>query len=718
MESIFKDMFGSDLFEKPYDSYEEYMSDIYNQAELLIIYYLRCVGFDENVDYESIEKLKQEENSKISENIKKYSSFAKDEFSKAAFLIKSRLKESIKKKKNFFAFEYIRSTYSLTDLESFLLVLSMIECSDNKYTKIFKALYNDPEKSLTDYDLAIKLYFFVYDISEIQSGYDIKLDLMSKFSTLIFRPYTQELDQRLFSFIESNGRSKIDLRGVQCLTGDENKPLLVMEDIPERMVSVAYENKKGETIFYYLNGPEGIGKRTIAKRFASILDTSLILIDVMQLDITDQKIFYEVLITACREAIINQGVLCFFNFDYFMSEENENYQYINLIMSTARQYSALVVILSKDPIKKRNMFNDYMWLDIRVPLPNKDESIKLWQRCLSDVSLDEKIEPYEMANKFTFTPGQIIGTAIESKKLKLWKQSQTISKKEFYDCAYAQIVHDLEKKATLIYARYNWDQLILDKEQKDMLKNACDQVRFKHIVYDKWGFEKRLAYGRGVSMLFAGPPGTGKTMAAQVVANDLGIEIYKVDLSQIVSKYIGETEKNLNDLFNEAKKSNVILFFDETDALLGKRTEVKDSHDKNSNLETSYLLQKMEEYDGITVMSTNYLENIDQAFFRRISYVIHFPFPDVESRKKIWENMYPENVPLEEDVDFDYLANQFEIAGGNIKNIAVVSAFLAAKENSKVGMKHIIKAIKYELTKQGKTVLREDFGEHGYLLNT
>lgn len=718
MESIFKDMFGSDLFEKPYDSYEEYMSDIYNQAELLIIYYLRCVGFDENVDYESIEKLNQEENSKISENIKKYSSFAKDEFSKAAFLIKSRLKESIKKKKNFFAFEYIRSTYNLTDLESFLLVLSMIECSDNKYTKIFKALYNDPEKSLTDYDLAIKLYFFVYDVSEVQSGYDIKLDLMSKFSTLIFRPYVQKLDQRLFSFIESNGRSKIDLRGVQCVTKNENKPLLVMEDIPERMASVAYENKKGETIFYYLNGPEGIGKRTIAKRFASILDTSLILIDVMQLNVADQKIFYEILITVCREAIINQGVLCFFNFDYFMSEENENYQYIDLIMSTARQYSALVVILSKDPIKKRNMFNDYMWLDIRVPLPNKDESIKLWQKCLSDVSLDEKIEPYEMANKFTFTPGQIIGTAIESKKLKLWKQSQTISKKEFYDCAYAQIVHDLEKKATLIYARYNWDQLILDKEQKDMLKNACDQVRFKHIVYDKWGFEKRLAYGRGVSMLFAGPPGTGKTMAAQVVANDLGIEIYKVDLSQIVSKYIGETEKNLNDLFNEAKKSNVILFFDETDALLGKRTEVKDSHDKNSNLETSYLLQKMEEYDGITVMSTNYLENIDQAFFRRISYVIHFPFPDVESRKKIWENMYPENVPLEEDVDFDYLANQFEIAGGNIKNIAVVSAFLAAKENSKVGMKHIIKAIKYELTKQGKTLLREDFGEHGYLLNT
>ena len=206
-------------------------------------------------------------------------------------------------------------------------------------------------------------------------------------------------------------------------------------------------------------------------------------------------------------------------------------------------------------------------------------------------------------------------------------------------------------------------------------------------------------------------------MAARVVANALGIEIYKVNLSQIMSKYIGETEKNLNVLFDEAKKSNVILFFDETDALFGKRTEVKDSHDKNANLETSYLLQKMEEYDGITVMSTNYLENIDAAFFRRISYVIHFPFPDEKSRKAIWKGMYPKEVPMSEDIDFDYLARQFELSGGNIKNIAVTSAFLAAKNDDKLKMKHILKALKYELTKQGKTLLKEDFGEFAYMLD-
>ena len=218
-------------------------------------------------------------------------------------------------------------------------------------------------------------------------------------------------------------------------------------------------------------------------------------------------------------------------------------------------------------------------------------------------------------------------------------------------------------------------------------------------------------------MLFAGPPRTGKTMAAQVVANELGLDIYKIYLSQIVSKYIGETEKNLNDLFNEAKKSNVILFFDETDALFGKRTEVKSSHDKNANIETSYLLQKMEEYDGITIMTTNYLENIDKAFFRRISYVIHFAFPNKDSRKKIWKNMYPKEMPLSKNIDFNYLARQFEISGGSIKNIALTSAFMAARDEKPLEMKHIILAVKYELGKQGKTLIKDDFSEYSYLLD-
>ena len=256
----------------------------------------------------------------------------------------------------------------------------------------------------------------------------------------------------------------------------------------------------------------------------------------------------------------------------------------------------------------------------------------------------------------------------------------------------------------------------MQKNQKDIIKVACDRVKYKHIVYDKWGMGKRVLYGRGLSMLFAGPPGTGKTMAAQVISNELGLEIYRVDLSKIVSKYIGETEKNLREVFDSAKRSNVILLFDETDAILGKRTEVKDSHDKNANMETSYLLQKMEEYDGITIMTTNFTENIDKAFFRRISYVVHFTMPDYVSRKEIWQKMFPKETPLSEDIDFEFLAKNFEISGGNIKNIVLSSCFMAASESKKVEMKHIVKALEYEIKKQGKMVSKNDFAEYSYLI--
>ena len=203
----------------------------------------------------------------------------------------------------------------------------------------------------------------------------------------------------------------------------------------------------------------------------------------------------------------------------------------------------------------------------------------------------------------------------------------------------------MENKATHIKPKRLWDEVILPPEQKELLRNACNQVKFRHVVYGEWGFEKKLSYGKGVSILFAGPPGTGKTMSAEVVAKELMLEIYKIDLSQVISKYIGETEKNLHEIFHEAQFSNAILFFDEADALFGKRSEVKDSHDKYANIETAYLLQKIEEYAGITILATNFSQNIDDAFMRRLNYVIKFPFPDAEYREKIWRSMFPAEAP-------------------------------------------------------------------------
>jgi len=201
------------------------------------------------------------------------------------------------------------------------------------------------------------------------------------------------------------------------------------------------------------------------------------------------------------------------------------------------------------------------------------------------------------------------------------------------------------------------------------------------------------------------------------MANELMLELYKIDLSQLISKYIGETEKNLHEVFLEANRSNAILFFDEADALFGKRSEVKDSHDRYANMETAYLLQKMEEYEGISILATNYQQNIDEAFMRRINYVIKFPFPDAEYRKLLWNAMLPEETPRSADIDISFLAETFPFAGGNIKNIVLSAAFMAAAENRPVGMKDFLHAIKVELQKTGRVVQREEFGIYQGLMD-
>lgn len=729
MDSVFSALFNEDLVPVPYKDNEEYISDLVKRVELVLIYFLECAPVQEqHLDPfrgPVITKNQVDDVFRKNESFEENRAMLTRDLDRADFIIRARLEISGLEGARFFSFEYIKNLYQLSDLEAFCLTLSLLPIVDSKYEKVFAYLQDDLNQKTAGYDLAMKLFYFVDDVSQIEDYFNKRKDLEGKLSALCFDEGTTTISARLLSFIMNNGEGELARNDISCFIPGDDNPLPIMEETAYQLANVLRRTDRGQALYFYISGPQGIGKRTQVKRVAEMMTMSMTMVDVAQLDFKNDMNFYNALVTACRETIISQGAICFYNFDVLYPPEDEREgppqdkdkeRFISVILNTAAQYTSVIFVLSKTEKKNRNLMEKYTWFDLQMRYPTKDESIFLWEHCLREVNLKEEIKPYELANKFTFTPGQIVMTTKEASHLALWGKGEAISKREFYECAYNQIVHNLQKQATLIYAQHSWDQLILADEQKEMLKNACDQIRYKHIVYDKWGFNKRLAYGKGVSMLFAGPPGTGKTMAAQVVANELDIEIYKVDLSQIVSKYIGETEKNLNNLFNEAKKSNVILFFDETDALLGKRTEVKDSHDKNANLETSYLLQKMEEYDGITVMSTNYIENIDNAFFRRITYVIHFPFPDVESRKQIWKTIFPKEMPLSKDIDFDYLARQFEIAGGNIKNIAVTAAFLAAKSSNKLTMAHILQAIKYELTKQGKAVLKEDFGEHAYLL--
>jgi SpoVK/Ycf46/Vps4 family AAA+-type ATPase len=255
----------------------------------------------------------------------------------------------------------------------------------------------------------------------------------------------------------------------------------------------------------------------------------------------------------------------------------------------------------------------------------------------------------------------------------------------------------LDELAHRIAAYGHWDDLVLPEKEHQVLREITAHVKQRARVYETWGFEQKNPRGLGISALFSGASGTGKTTAAEAIAQVLDLDIYRVDLSAIVSKYIGETEKNLRRIFDAAEGGGVILLFDEADSLFGKRSEVKDSHDRNANLEVSYLLQRMETYRGLAILTTNLKSSIDQAFMRRIRFIVQFPFPDAVQRAEIWRRCFPDQTPTEA-LDFDKLG-KLSIAGGNIRNIALNAAFIAADAGEAVQMKHILRSAKSEYVK-------------------
>jgi hypothetical protein len=267
----------------------------------------------------------------------------------------------------------------------------------------------------------------------------------------------------------------------------------------------------------------------------------------------------------------------------------------------------------------------------------------------------------------------------------------------------------LGELATRLEPAYTWEDLVLADRQLDVLRSISAYLRHRDRVLSEWGYEATVSRAQGLKVLFAGESGTGKTMAAQVLGAELGLEMFRVDLAGTVSKYIGETEKNLERIFTAADGSNAILFFDEADALFGKRSEVSSSHDRYANLEVAYLLQRMEAYPGAVILATNFRRNLDDAFIRRLDFVIDFPFPEVSDRRRIWERVLPPAAPLGDDVDLDFLAARFKLSGGAIRNCSLGAAFIAADEGAPIEMRHLVRAVAQEYAKQGRLTLEADF---------
>jgi hypothetical protein len=283
---------------------------------------------------------------------------------------------------------------------------------------------------------------------------------------------------------------------------------------------------------------------------------------------------------------------------------------------------------------------------------------------------------------------------------------------QVWDLSLAYTRPALEGLAQRIEPRATWDDIVLPAQQETMLRHITSQVSSRSVVLETWGFRRANTRGMGTVVLFAGESGTGKTMAAEILANELRLDLYRIDLSAVVSKYIGETEKNLRRLFDAAEDGGAILFFDEADALFGKRTEVKDSHDRYANIEVNYLLQRLEGYEGLAILATNFKSGLDTAFTRRLRLSITFPTPSEEHCRLIWKKVFPASTPLD-GIDYDYLARTFRLAGGSIYNAALNASFIAAAQGAPVGMPHVLEAIRIELTKEDRLLNESDFAWPG-----
>jgi hypothetical protein len=353
-------------------------------------------------------------------------------------------------------------------------------------------------------------------------------------------------------------------------------------------------------------------------------------------------------------------------------------------------------------------WSDEVPLLLQAPVLDTDQRAGLWRHALNGAHPGTGV-PERSAVHFRLGPDQV-RRAARSARQQAAAEGRPINPVDVQAGARAQNAAGLERLARRVEPRVAWDDLVLPAAVLAQLTELTARVRHRELVLDGWGMGSRATKGRGITALFAGDSGTGKTLSAEVVAGDLGLDLYVIDLSTVIDKYVGETEKNLDRIFGEADRVNGVLLFDEADALFGKRSDVKDAHDRYANVEVAYLLQRMESFDGLAILTTNLRANVDEAFTRRLDAVVDFPVPEEDDRLRLWRLHLRPGLPRADDIDLDFLARSFRLSGGNIRNIALGAAYLAAAEARAVAMPDLIRATDAEYRKLGHLCLETEFG--------
>lgn len=564
--------------------------------------------------------------------------------------------------------------------------------------------------------LASQLAGKPYSMDRMRTTYRQLSQLLGvKLSALPFFRHPFSADERLLCYLEGDdeldARLKVD--GVELILPDEPcPPIFARQALLDRLNRILQlGQQQGRAPLVQLAGEEGSGRRFLLRHACRTAGLTLLMVDYRRIAGRSLAELQAISRAIRREAMLSGTAVCFAGLSQTAFPNDAAWRgFERDFLHPLYSLNTPLFVCTDPSAQLIAIFSRYLdRLDLQ-PL-HRDERIALWEGYCGLLGLDKRVDCEAAGTKFRLTPLEIFKACD--------RLAHSLSEGPFSEAEVSQACNQVlpppaSGSIKLIDTRYTLEDLKLPAEQKRKLLNICSHVRYQRLVYDQWGMESRYAYGKNISALFVGPPGTGKTMAAHALSTELNIPLYRIDLSQVVDKYIGETEKRLEEIFSLAEKSNTILFFDEADAIFGKRSEVNDAKDKYANTEVSYILQRIEQYDGIVLLATNYKKNIDEAFMRRMRYLIEFQLPGETQRLEIWQYAFAPGVPLA-GIDFEYLARQFELAGGAIKNIALNATFRAADEGHPVTMKNILDSIRDENLKMGKTMLKQDFAEYGAL---
>lgn len=624
---------------------------------------------------------------------------------------------------------HLANCFQLSAIEQQALIVCLAPQIDARYEKIYAYLQNDLTKKCASIDLILNLLcqtaadrlqnlkyfthaaplrrFDLLEPGENDSAYSAAHRSLRAATRIVhYALDVHVVEERIANEVEFLS----PLAWEKVVVNDHLRLRL------QTLLTAKAENDGPTRRTLYFHGRAGAGKKTLARALCGEYQMPFLVVD-MRVLLAHPEVFQEKLRLILREGLLQSCAIYFAHLEKLTQNAEETARLLMVFMRSIVELGWMTFLGSEHPMSSALLDLPGI-LAIEIPSPSPAEQQALWRLHLNGFFEAGDFEHLDqLTSRFDLTGGHIAHAVRWAKKAKQAASPETpyITLSDLFQSSRIQSQPRLTTLARKIEPKYNWQELILPDDQMMQLRELTNQVKHRQVVMTEWGFGDKISLGKGTNALFAGPSGTGKTMAAEVIAKDLGLDLFKIDLSGVVSKYIGETEKNLNRVFSEAAHSNAILFFDEADALLGKRSEVKDAHDRYANIEIAYLLQKMEEYEGLVILATNLKKNIDDAFVRRIQFIIDFPFPDEFIREKIWSMVFPKKVPLDENVDFGFLSKKFKITGGNIKNIAIKAASFAVSDDQVLRMEHLIRATKRELQNMGKLYTKADFTPYSHL---